>query len=132
MLAWTRDRDAWVSNGYRIELVKPHHWVLLENEPETASVRHEPVPLAESRTLTQCKREAELLDSATRVAELRKRSWSKLALAAVCFVFVPTLAAPWNLALTVVLLVAVARTAGFLAGTYLARTHITVRDLFYQ
>ena len=132
MLTWTRDRDGWVSNGYRIELVEPHHWVLLENEPAAASVRHEPVPLAESRTLTQCKREAELLDSATRVAELRKRSWSKLALAAVCFVCVPTMAAPWNLFLTVVLLVAVARTAGFLAGTYLARTHITVRDLFYQ
>jgi hypothetical protein len=133
MLTWERANNGWVSGGYRIELVEPYHWVLLENdEEEAAPVRIEPVPLAEARTLTQCKREAELLDTATRVAELRRRSWGALALAVVAFVFVPTLTPPWDLALMVALLTAVARTAGFLVGTYMARSHATGADLFYQ
>lgn len=132
MLTWERNSNGWVSGGYRIELIEPYHWVLLQNEVETAAVRTEPVPLAETRTLTQCKREAELLDTATRLAEVRRRSWGKLVLALVAFMFVPTLAAPWNLALMVALLTAVARSAGFLAGTYLARSHTTNADIFYQ
>jgi hypothetical protein len=132
MLTWERSSNGWVSGGYRIELVEPYHWVLLENEEAAGSVRTEPVPLAETRTLTQCKREAELLDTATRLTELRRRSWGKLIIALVALVFVPTLAPPWNLGLLVVLLVTVARSAGFLAGTYMARSHVTNADLFYQ
>ena len=132
MLTWTRDHNGWVSNGYRIELVEPYHWVLLDNEPAPLTVRTEPIPLAETRTLTQCKREAELLDTATRVAEIRRRSWGKLILAVLCFVFVPTLAPPWDFVLIVALLTAVTRTAGFLAGTYLARSHMSAHDRFYR
>jgi hypothetical protein len=132
MLTWEKDRGGWISNGYRIVLVEPYHWVLLEDEPAPAPVRAEQVPLAEARTLTQCKREAELLDAATRVAELRRRSWGKLLLAVLAFGFVPTLTPPWDLALIVILLVTAARTAGFLAGTYLARSHLAAEDRFYQ
>ena len=132
MLTWERERNGWVSNGYRIELVEPYHWVLLENEPEVAPVRAEPVPLAETRTLTQCKREAELIDTANRVGELRRRSWGRLIMAVVALMFVPTLAPPWNLVLMLVLLITAARAGGFLAGTYMARSYVSARDLFYQ
>lgn len=132
MLTWNRDNGAWVSSGYRIELVKPCHWVLLKDEPAPSQVRAEPVPLAETRTLSLCKREAELLDAASRVAEVRRRSWGKLVLAVLGFVFVPTLAPPWDFALMLLLLVAAARTGGFLVGTYMARLNLAHRDLFYQ
>mgnify|MGYP001823608507 FL=1 len=132
MLTWKRDRNAWVSNGYRIELLAPHHWVLLRDEPTTAAVQPEPIPLAETRTLTLAKREAELLDAAGRVTEGRRRAWGRLLFAIVSFGLIPSLAPPWDLAVLTVLLVVVARGIGFLAGTYLARSYVTVRDLFYK
>lgn len=132
MFTWKQDNDGWVANGYRIELVKPGHWVLLKDEPATAAVRIEPIPLAETHTLTLCKREAELMDTASRVAEARRRSWGKLVLAVLAFALVPTLAPPWNLVLTITLLTAAARTVGFLLGTYMARSHVKAGELFYQ
>ena len=132
MLTWEQDRTGWVSNGYRIELVEPYRWVLLRNEPATTAVRAALAQLAETRTLTQCKREAEKLDAAGRLAQLRRRLWGQLILALVAFATVPTLAPPWDLAMVLILLAVAARAVGFLAGIYLARSHVTGHDLFYQ
>lgn len=132
MLAWEEVDGGWISSGYRIELVRPYHWVLLKDEPAPESVRIEPVPLAEAPTLSLCKREAEQLDAATRVAEVRKRSWGRLVLAILALAFVPTLSPPWDIVFIVAVLVAVSRTVGFLAGTYMARFRYTPGELFYQ
>ncbi len=132
MLTWEQADRGWAAGRYRIELVAPYQWVLLEDVAAPDAVRIEPTPLAQARTLSQCKREAELLDTATRVAEVRRRSWGKLILAVLGLVFVPTLAAPWDLFVLVGLMVAAARTVGFLAGSYFARYRYTPGELFYQ
>jgi hypothetical protein len=129
MLAWRQERNGWVSNGYRIELLEPHHWVLLKNEPRPEAVRAEPIPLAETRTLTQCKREAELLDAAGRLSLIRRRRWAQLIMAAMAFAFVPSMPPPLDLTLFLVLLAIAAGAIGFLAGTYMARSHLAVSDL---
>jgi len=124
MLTWKQERNVWVSNGYRIELLEPCHWVLLKNEP----VQVEPIPLAETHTLKQCKRKADLLDKARRLARVRRRLWAQLIVALPAFALVPSLG-PWGLIFFLVLLVVATRAIGFLAGTYMARSHLAVRDL---
>jgi hypothetical protein len=123
MLTWRQERDGWVSNGYRIELLKPSHWALLKNEP----VLVEPIPLAETHTLTQCKRKAELLDKARRLTRVRRRLWAELIVTLVAFTLVPIGMAPPLVFL--VLLVVATRAIGLLAGTYSARSHIAVWDM---
>lgn len=123
MLTWKQERAGWVSNGYRIELLEPCHWVLLKNEP----VQVEPIPLAETPTLTQCKRQAELLDKARRLTRIRRRLWAELIVALLAFALLPIgMAPPW---LFLVLLVVATRAIGLLAGTYMARSHVAVWDL---
>lgn len=134
MLTWKKERDGWVSNGYRIELLKPRHWVLLKNEPvqvesvQVEPVQVEPIPLAETHTLTQCKRKAELLVMAGRLTRVRRRRWAELIVTLPAFALVPSMG-PWGFIFFLVLLVVATRAIGFLAGTYMARSHIAVRDL---
>ena len=132
MLKWRRDEQGWAANGYRIRLAAPYRWELLDSTAVDAAVITERTPLAVTKTLTQCKREAELLDAATRIGELRRRYWGVLFMALAGFMFVPTLAPPSDLVAALVLLALTCRAIGFLAGTYLARLHISVEDFFYQ
>ena len=132
MLDWTREADGWTSDGYRIRLVAPYHWELLGTAAADAAVVTDRTPLAVTRTLTECKREAELLDAATRIREVRQRYWGLLVLAVVGFIFVPSFGPPGDLAAIIVLLLLAVRAIGFLAGTYMARSHLYLRDLFYQ
>jgi len=126
MLTWKQGRDGWVSNGYRIELLEPCHWVLLKNEP-AQPVQVEPIPLAETHTLTQCKRKADLLDKARRLTRIRRRLWAELIVTLVAFALVPIgMAPPW---VFLVLLVVATRAIGLLAGTYSARSHVAVWDM---
>lgn len=127
MLTWDRDRNGWVSNGYRIELLEPCRWGLFENEP----AHIESIPLAETQTLTQCKRKAELLDRDRRVTRIRRLLWVELAVALPAFALIPEIG-PWGPAVFLVLLVISIRAVGFLAGTYMARSHLVVRSLADQ
>ncbi len=127
MLTWDRDRNGYVSNGFRIELLEPCRWALFENE--AADI--EPIPLAETETLTQCKRKAELVDRDRRVARVRRRMWAELAVALPAFALVP-MVGPWGPAVFLVLLVIATRSIGFLAGTYLAQSHLVVGHLKEQ
>lgn len=130
MLTWKQERYGWVSNGYRIELLEPCHWVLLKNEPvQVEPVQVEPIPLAETHTLTQCKRKAELLDTAGRLTRVRRRLWAELIVALPAFALVPSMASPWGLILFLVLLVVATSAIGFLAGTYMAPSHVAISDL---
>ena len=129
MLTWKQEHNGWVSNGYRIELLEPYHWVLLDNEPGSAPVQVAKIPLAETRTLTECKREAERRDAAARLALVRHRLWGQLIIALMAFAFLPSITPPWDLIFFLALLAIAARAIGFLAGTYMARSHVTVHDL---
>ena len=123
MLTWKQEHDGLVSNGYRIELLEPCRWALLKNEP----VQVEPIPLAETHTLKQCKRKAELLDKARRLTRVRRRLWAELIVTLAAFALVPIgIAPPW---VFLVLLVVATRAIGILAGTYMAGSHLAVRDL---
>ena len=104
MLAWRQERNGWVSNGYRIELLEPYRWVLLRNEPRSEPVQAESIPFAETRTLTQCKREAELLDAAGRLGVIRRRRWGQFIMAVMAFAFVPSMPPPLDLVSFLVLL----------------------------
>lgn len=132
MLTWTQEGNGWVSNGYRIVLIEPYRWALLRAEPNSGPVQAEATPLAEARTLALCKREAEHLDAATRLGLIRRRLWGQLVLALTAFVFVPTMATPWDLVFFLAVLAVAAHAVGFLAGTYLARSHVAVRDLAHN
>ena len=103
--------------------------MLVKNEPKSVAVRVESMLLAETRTLTECKRAAELLDAAGRVAVARRRRRGRLIITLTAFAFVPSLAPPRDLILFLVLLVGAAGSIGFLAGTYVAGSHLTIRDL---
>jgi hypothetical protein len=132
MLTWTQERTGWVSNGYRIELLEPRHWVLLRNESrQVEAVPADLVPLAETRTLTECKRKAEILDAADRLRRVRRYLWAELIVALPAFALVSKLG-PWGPAVFLVLLAIAAHAIGFLAGTYMARSHVAVRDLSEQ
>lgn len=128
MLTWKQERDGWVSNGYRIELLEPSHWVLLKNEPAPVEpVQVEPIPLVETHTLTQCKRQAELLEKARRLTRVRRRLWAELIVTLMVFALVPIGMA--NPLVFLVLLVVATRAIGLLAGTYSARSHVAVWDM---
>lgn len=132
MLSWKRDAEGWTANGYRIRLVAPYRWELLDSAVAEGPILTENAPLATTRTLTQCKREAELLDTASHLSEVRRRNFGLLVLALAGFTFVPSLSPPTDLVAVIVLLTLAVRALGFLAGTYMARSHMSVRDLFYQ
>lgn len=132
MLSWIQDEDGWVANGYRIRLVRPFHWDLLDDITPTGAVFAEPTPLATTRTLSACKREAELLETASRANEIRRRSWGLLVLALTGFFFVPSFNPPAALVAFLTLLAVASRAAGLIAGSYMARSHLTADNLFYQ
>lgn len=79
--------------------------------------------------MAQCKRETEHLDAAGRLAQIRRRLWGQLIMALVAFAYVPSMPPPWGLVLILVVLIVATHAIGFLAGTYVARSHVTVRDL---
>ena len=132
MLSWKRDTEGWAANGYRIRLVAPYRWELLDSSTAEAPILTEDTPLATTRTLTQCKREAELLEAATRLSEIRRRNFGLLILARAGFTFVPSLSPPNDLIAVIVLLTLAVRAIGYLAGSYMARSYVSVHDVFYQ
>ncbi len=132
MLIWTQHPDGWHANGFRIRLVEPFRWVLTQTEVDDASVRVPTEPLAVSRTLTECKREAELLVGASRRSALR-RLWSAQALVAIAaLVFATDLSAPWDIVVVSSLAVYVLRCVSLILGSFLATRNFSYSDFFYQ
>jgi hypothetical protein len=95
VLTRKQEGDGRVSNGYRIELLVPCHWVLRKNEP----IRVAWATLAESYTLTECKREAEHMAAAAHLAGVRRLLWAELIVALASFGLVSRVVAPWDLVL---------------------------------
>lgn len=132
MLTWTQQPDGWHANGFRIELAAPRRWLLLDDEREVQQVGPEERPLAVARTLTECKREAELLAAAQRRADLRKRHLAYLILCPCAAILLIGSAPLLNILIVATLATLATRSLGVITGTILWRSAASRDDLFYQ
>ena len=133
MLTWTQRQDGWYADEYVIRLVRPFCWALTQAEdaPE-AAVSIPTEPLATGRTLTECKREAELIASARSRADTRRRQCLLLLISISAALMM--LGAPFGgngLALLVVGILAVRSTA-ILLGTLIPSAFGEQHEVFYQ
>jgi hypothetical protein len=133
MLAWTQHADGWHADGYLIRLAAPFRWVLVpEDDASTDAVSAVAEPLATTRTLTEAKREAELLATAVHRSE-RRRNWAAQALTGICaIVFAVGLPMPWAFIVTVALGIFALRCLALILGSALAATNYSHTDFFYQ
>ena len=134
MLDWTECSEGWRSDGFRIVLAEPFRWLLLdeENQPDQSAVSVGWEPLAVARSLTEAKREAELIASARARAEVRKRHFLTLLLAGgVALLLLGGPITGNELPLLVAGIVAVRSTA-ILLGTLLPTAFGMQHEVFYQ
>ena len=132
MLVWTQHSDGWRANGFTIRLVEPFRWVLVKTDADSGPVRVPARPLAETRTLTECKREAELIATAAERAGLRRR-WAAQGLAALgALAFATDLAGPWDVVVVSILGVLVLRCISLVADSFLTSLEYSHHDFFYQ
>ncbi len=134
MLTWTKEADGWHAQGYVIRLVEPFRWALL---PDTEPADEDAVslisePLATTRTLTECKREAELRAAAVRRSASVRRSTAQLLLAACGLVFTLGSPPPWSFFLSLGLVYVAARSISFMIGLFAARYGQPPGGAFYQ
>lgn len=132
MLTWTQRADGWYSNGFRIELAAPFRWLLLDSEHTPAVVGPEVTPLAVARTLTECKREAELLTAARQRAEVRRRHIVTLlmVLAAAPMLFVGS--ANTKIVVGAIVAFLAVRSVSVILGTLLPQAFGEQHEVFYQ
>jgi hypothetical protein len=132
LLTWTEQAGAWQADGFRIELAAPLRWLLLDNDREIRSVGLEEAPLAVARTLSECKREAELLAAARQRSDLRRKHMVLLLL---MLASLPMLLGPsftQNALLVLIVATVAARSLGVITGTILWRWSHPDLDVFYQ
>lgn len=141
LLSWTQQSDGWHANGYRIVLEAPRRWILTEEAPESMAALDSAIgyvstptePLAQARTLTEAKREAELFDLAKHRAALRSRHTVILLVTLAIGILLWGGPPMQNLALLLVVAYFVLRSLGVIMGTILWRWAISARDAhFYQ
>lgn len=132
MLSWTQRSDGWYSNGFRIALAGPHRWLLLEAKRDTPGVGLEEQALAVARSLTECKREAELVAAKHRRGDIQRRNIATLLLV---LASTPLLLGNSSLADGVIILVALGlatRSITVLLGTLMPRALGEQHEVFYQ
>jgi hypothetical protein len=132
MLTWTQGQNAWHAAGYRIELVAPYRWILVDDSEQSPQVSVAQQPLARARTLTECKREAELLVAAQRRAELRRRHLSRLGLMLAAAVLLVGSSSIQNVVVLFALSLLAARSLGVILGTVVERSWGASHEVFYQ
>lgn len=133
MFTWVQEPDGWYANGFRIECVAPHLFVLVD----ATIARSGPVevtrpPLAEATTLKGCKREAEVVAAATRRTDLRRKHLSILLLATAVGVLSIDASFPSNLIAIIATTSLVVRSLGIISGTLFSRYEHSNGDLLYQ
>lgn len=132
MTTWTERPDGLHSDGLRIVLAAPFQWLLFDDERPAAAVGIPEQPLAVARSLTECKREAELVIARRHRAALRQRHMVILLLViAGSFLM---LGPSWTVNAFVVLLALGlgARSIGVLVGTVLPGAFREHHEVFYQ
>lgn len=133
VLTWTQQTDGWYANGLRIELAAPFRWILVETKPEeTAVVSSQVPPLAVARTLTECKREAELVIAARRRSELRRQHLGILGLLFGVGILLMGASPIQNIGVILALATLATRSLGVIAGTIFWRSSRAGHEVFYQ
>jgi hypothetical protein len=132
VLAWTQQTDGWHADGFLIELSAPRRWLLLDSDRLVQSVSIEERPLAVARTLTECKREAELLAAARRRADLRRKHTALLLLMLAALPILVGSSFPQNALVVVTFATLATRSLGVVVGTILWRWTRGGGEVFYQ
>jgi hypothetical protein len=134
MLKWVNDSDGWRSNGFLIRPNGPSRWLLSERPivDESKLVRVIPEPLTTTATLSDAKREAELLAESKQSADQR-RSWMlQLFTSGAGMVMVLGLAEPWNMFLSFALAGTALRAMLKLLASWIGRWVGYPDEMFYQ
>ena len=132
MLSWTQESDGWHSNGFRIELAEPHRWLLLDKKEQIPSVRQAEQPLAVTRSLTECKREAELVMGKRRRFEVQRRQIMILLLVLAVTTLVVGTPSDANGVIVVLAVVVATRSLTVLLGTFAPTALGERHEVFYQ
>ena len=132
MLTRTQGQNAWHAPGYRIELVAPSRWILVDDSQESPQVSVAQQPLAKARTLTECKREAELLVAAQRRSELRRQHLSRLGLILAAAVLLLDSSSIQGVLVVLALSLLAARSLGVIFGTVVGHSWGAGHEVFYQ
>ena len=132
MLTWIQRSDGWYANGFRIELDRPHRWLLLEGEPRKDAVVVPERPLAVARTLTECKREAELLRTTRRRAGVQRRQFVTMLLVIAGAVLIAGSSPATSGYVVLAASILVTRSATILIGTLVPRMFGERHEVFYQ
>ena len=132
MLAWTQRSDGWHSNGFRIELAEPYRWVLVDAGERPVAAGQLREPLAITRSLTECKREAELLAAKRRRHDVQHRQIRTLLIALSSTPFLLGSSSDVNATIVLVALVVAARSLLILLGTLMPRSLREYHEVFYQ
>jgi hypothetical protein len=134
MLVWTECPEGWRADGFRIVLAEPFRWLLIDDDepPTESAVRVGGEPLAVARSLTEAKREAELIALARARSAVRRRHLLTLLISAsVVLMFIGAPLAGNGVLLVIAGSVA-ARSTMFLLGTLVPDVLSTRHNVFYQ
>jgi len=136
MLTWTQESDGWYTDGFRIELRAPRHWVLVDLDSDlesgSSSVTTDLEPLAEETTLTHCKREAAILVAARQRSATRWKHARILLLTLAATILLLGQSVVMNAAIISVSFVVAFRSLGALLGTLNLSQFGRVHEIFYQ
>jgi len=133
MLDWIEHADGWHADGFRIELVEPFRWFVIDRSAQDhASVSLGVQPLAIERTLTEAKREAELLAASRRRSDLRRRHILTLLVVLSTSVFLAATSPGGNAAVVIGGAFLATRSAMFLLGSFLPTALGERHQTFYQ
>ena len=133
MLTWTQRSDGWHANGLRIELAAPFRWLLLEAEQKDPTAVHlETKPLAVARSLTECKREAELLMAKRRRRDVQRRQIVTLLLILACTPLLVGTDLAFNAMIVIAAVTIATRSIIVLLGSLLPQALGEQHEVFYQ
>ena len=132
MLEWTQHPDGWHSNGFRIELAEPYRWVLVDAGERPVAVGQREEPLAVTRSLTECKREAELLAAKRRRHDVQRRQIMTVLIALCSTPFLLGSSSTVDAVIVLVALVLATRSVAILLGTLAPRALGEQHEVFYQ
>lgn len=133
MLSWTQRDDGWYADGFRIELRAPFHWVLVDlDADEPARVSTDLEPLAVEKTLSECKREAEILVSARHRSALRRKHLRILLLVVAGSVLLLGQTPTTNVLVVLLAGFIVARSLGVIVGSFTPNILGAPHEVFYS
>ena len=132
MLTWTQRSDGWHSNGLRIELAEPYRWLLLDKEKQPSAVGRGAQPLAVTRSLTECKREAELLMGRRRRSAVQRRQIVTILLVLAGTPLLVARPSEINGFIVVIAVMVATRSLTILLGTLAPKALGEQHEVFYQ